>query len=41
MQGAGKTFIGKLAAALGRTFIDADVLSGEKYNTTRIVQVRR
>ena len=34
MRGAGKTFIGKLAAAaLGRTFIDADVMFGEKYNT--------
>ena len=34
MRGAGKTFIGKLAAAaLGRAFIDADVLFGEKYNT--------
>lgn len=33
MRGAGKTFIGKLAAAsLGRAFIDADTMFGEKYN---------
>ncbi|KAF8316173.1 Pentafunctional AroM protein [Clavulina sp. PMI_390] len=35
MRGAGKTFIGRLAAtALGRTFIDADIMFGEKFGTS-------
>lgn len=35
MRGAGKTFIGGLAAtALGRTFLDADTMFAERYNIT-------